>query len=146
VGVYDNILHDDPGSVPDRFADIASEQGGVSMDSKHDLPKIWEKLEQLPDNRVGFLVACRNGSNYTAMLWGTDFPIVQTECIPPNKCIIVLIFGGDADFGKRGTAFTVHHPDFEPVETTREVIRSLGFTYDQDIYTRKRQQFEQFDL
>ena len=116
------------------------------MDSKHDLPKIWEKLEQLPDNRVGFLVACRNGSNYTAMLWGTDFPIVQTECIPPNKCIIVLIFGGDADFGKRGTAFTVHHPDFEPVETTREVIRSLGFTYDQDIYTRKRQQFEQFDL
>ena len=145
-GIYDGTLHYDLGSVPDRFADIASERGGVSMDSKHDLLKVQEKLGQLPDSRVGFLVACRNVNNYTTMLWGTDFPIVPTECMPPNKCIIALIFGGDADFGKRGTAFTVHHPDFEPVETAKKVIRSLGFTYDQDVYIRKRQQLEQFDL
>lgn len=146
VGVYHDTLHYDPGSVPDRFDDIASERGGVSMDSKHDLLKVQEKLGQLPDSRAGFLVACRNGSNYTAMLWGTDFPIVPTECMPPNKCIIVLIFGSNADFGKRGTAFTVHHPDFEPVETAKNVIKSLGFTYDQDVYTRKKQQFERFNL
>ena len=146
MGIYDGILHHDPGSVPDRFADIASEQGGVNMDSKHDLPKVWEKLEQLPDNCGGFLIACRNGNNYTTMVCGIDFPIVQVEHMPRNKCIIVLIFGGDTDFGKRGTAFTLHHPDFESTEVARKMIRSLGFTYNQDVYARKRQRFEQFNL
>ena len=146
VGIYDGIPHHDPGSVPDRFTDMASERGGVDMDSKHDLPKIWEKLEQLPDNCEGFLIACRNTANYTTMVCGIDFPTVPVDRLPRNKCIIVLIFGGDTDFGKRGTAFPLHHPDFESTEVARKVIRSLGFTYSQYAYNRKRQLFEQFDL
>lgn len=146
IGVYRGVVHSDPGSVPDRLTDVASDLGGVSVDSKHDLPKVWSKLEQLPDYQMGFLVACRQGGNFPPELWQTDFPIVPLEHMPNNKCIIVLNFGSDGTSGKRGTAFVVHNPDFEPVEVAKKIIRSLEFKYNQEIYVEKIRLFKQFNL
>ena len=146
MGAYQGNVHSDPGAVPDRLSDVASKYGGVSMASKHDLQKTYEKLEQLRDDQDGFLIACRQGNDLHTMLCGTDFPIVPPESIPDNKCIIVLIVGGDATSGGHGTAFVVHNPNFKPVEVAKKIIRSLGFKYDQDIYTKKVQQSKQFNL
>ena len=143
---YNGTLYYDPGSLPDRFSDTATKLGSVNMDSKLDLPKVQNKLRQLPDNRVGFLVACRDNDNFTSLMCGTDFSTVSPESMPHNKCIIVLIFNGNMDFGKRGTAFIIHHPNFEHTATARNIIQSLGFEYDQDVYTKKRKQFSQFNM
>ena len=145
VGVYDGVVHSDLGSVPERLSDVASDRGGISADPKHDLPKIWRKLAQLPDNRVGFLVACRRGGS-RIQIGRTDFPIVSPEYMPPNKCIIVLNFGGDGVPGGRGSAFVVHHPDFKLVEVAKEIIRSLEFKHDQDVYAEKTWLLEQCGL
>ena len=146
VGVYDGIIHSHPGTVPNRLSDVASNHGGISLDSKHDLPKIEEKLTQMRDDHVGFLVACRLGGDHPTMLWGSNFPIVPLELIPPNKCIIVLDFDSGSAFGKRGTGYVLHHPDFGQPEVARNIIRSLGFKYDQDRYARKVQMFNELNL
>ena len=146
AGVYGGIVHSQRGAVPDRLSDVASNLGGVSLDSKHDLPKVWEKLTQLRDDHVGFLIACRRGSDFPTMLWESDFPIVPQELIPPNKCIIVLDFDGDPVFGERETGYVVHHPDFGQPEVARKIIQSLGFKYDQDRYTRKIQMLKELNL
>lgn len=145
VGVYDGGVYSDPGSVPDRLADVASDRGGISIDSEHDLPKIWRKLAQLPGNRVGFLVACRRNGN-RILLGRTDFPIVPPECMPPNKCIIVLNFGGDEAPGGHGSAFIVHHPDFKLVKVAKKIIQSLEFKHDQGVYAEKIRLLKQYDL
>lgn len=132
IGVYNGKIHADAGSVPARLADVRSNLGGVSMRPKHDLPKVWKKLEQLPDDRTGFLIACRRSSNHWIDIWGTNFPEVPPESIPPNKCIIVLNIDAGATSEKPGTAFLVHHPDFKP-EVAKKIIRSLKFKFDPNI-------------
>ena len=146
VGVYDGIIHSHPGTVPNRLNDVASNHGGVSLDSKHDLPKIWAKLAQLRNDHIGFLIACRPGNDLPTMLWGSNFPIVPLDLMPPNKCIIVLDFDGGPAFRKRGTGYALHHPDFGQQEVARNIIRSLGFKYDQDGYARKVQTFNELNL
>ncbi|MCY4490370.1 MAG: hypothetical protein OXC46_02780 [Thaumarchaeota archaeon] len=135
--MFHNGIHNYPGSRSDGFSNIITKRGSANMDSKYDLPKVQKKLSQLPGDRVGFLIACRDNRNFTAMMCGTDFPTVSPESMPCNKCIIVLIFSGSMDFGKRGTAFIIHHPNFEHTKTARNIIQSLGFEYDQDVYTRR---------
>ena len=146
VGVYGGIVRSQPGAVPDRLSDVLSELGGASLDSKHDLPKVLEKLAQLRDDRVGFLIACRRGNDLPTMFCGSNFPIVPQELIPPNKCIIVLDCDGSLVFGERGAGYVVHHPDFGQPEVARKIIQSLGFRYDQDRYTRKAQMFKELNL
>ena len=146
VGVYDGIIRSHPGTVPNRLSDVASNHGGVSLDSKHDLPKVEEKLAQLRDDHVGFLVACRLGGDRPATLWGNNFPIVPLDLIPPNKCIIVLDFDGGPAFGERGIGYVLHHPAFGQPRVARRIIRSLGFKYDQDRYARKVQMFNELNL
>ncbi len=148
MGCYQGNVHSYPGGVPSHLSDVASDNGAFSLDSKHDLPKVLDKLNNLRDNHAGFLIACRQGprSNFSAALWGTDFPIVPLGLISPNKCIIVLNVSNSAAFGERDTAFVVHHPAFRPVEVARKMIQSLGFKHDQDIYARKTQLFKQFNL
>ena len=135
-----NDPHIDHGSVPDRLKDVASDQGGINMSSKPDLPKIMDKLGQLRDGHAGFLIACRQQAGPTEMT-ATDFPIVPPESIQANKCIIVLDFDGEMVFGKHGTGYLVHHPGFNQSsrEVARKVIRSLGFKYDQSRYTQKKE-------
>lgn len=142
MGDYNGKIHADRGSVPARLANVRSGRGGVSVRSKHDLPKIWKKLDQLPDNRTGFLIACRYGDIYPPNLGRTDFPIVPSDHIPPNKCIIVLNFvAGETS----GTAFLIHHPGFKP-EVAKKIIRSLKFKLDQNIYAEKKQIYKQYNL
>lgn len=133
-----NDPHIDDGSVPDRLKDVASDQGGINMSSKPDLPKIMDKLGQLRDEHVGFLIACRQQAGPTEMT-ATDFPIVPPESIQANKCIIVLDFDGEMVFGKRGTGYLIHHPSFNPSykEVAQKIVQSLGFKYDQTRYTQK---------
>ena len=136
IGVHGGTIYSDPGSVPNHLSDVASSLGGISLDSRHDIPKICRKLNQLPDDRVGFLVACTQGGNLP-VLWGPDFPIMPPEIIHPNKCIIVLIFDGNTASEERGTAFMVHHPDFKHIEVARKITQSLKFKRNQDIYDNK---------
>lgn len=145
MGVYNGKIHVDKGSVPDRLANVKSSLGGISMSSKHDLPKIWKKIEQLPDDRTGFLIAVRRSSNHPIDIWGTSFPIVPPERMPPNKCIIVANIDAGATSEKLGTAFLIHHPNFKP-EVAKKIIRSLKFKFDQNTYTEKKQNYKQFDL
>ena len=146
VGVYDGIVHSHPGVIPNNLSGVASKHGGVRLDSKLDLPKVREKLAQLRDEHVGFLIACRHGDDLPTILWGTDFPIVPLDTIPSNKCIIVLDFDGVLAFGKRGTGYMLHHPDFSQPEVAIKIIQSLGFKYDQDRYTRKIQMSNKLNL
>ena len=138
-------IHSDPGSVPDRFNGVVSDHGSVSLDSNHDLPKVWKKLDQLRNDHVGFLIACRP-RNSSLMGFKSDFPIVPQKCIPPNKCIVVLDFDGGSAFGERGAGYVVHHPNFAHIEVAKKIIQILGFRYDPDRYTEKVQTLKQFNL
>ena len=142
MGVYNGKVHSYEGSVPDRFRDVASPSGAVSMHSKHDLPKVWRKLKQLPDDRTGFLVACREPSVYQPERWEIDFPVVPQGSIPYNKCIIVLNFDNSVAPGKRGTAFVVHNSAFKHIDVAKRIIQSLKFRYNQDVYDEKVCRFE----
>ena len=146
MGVYNGEVHSHEGSVPQRLRDVASDHGAVSMNSKQDLPKVWKKLKQLPDDRIGFLVACRERGVFPPERSQSDFPVVPLDCIPDNKCIIVLNFGSDEESSKRGTAFVIHNPAFEAIEVAKQIIQSLEFKHDQKIYDEKVQFFEQFGL
>ena len=130
--------HIDRGSIPVRLKDVASDQGGINMNSAPDLPKVMEKLGQLRDEHTGFLVACRP-QTMPSEITATDFPIVPPESIQTNKCIIVLDSDGEMAFGKRGTGYLIHHPDFDQSsrDVAKKIIRSLGFKYDQSRYTQK---------
>ena len=130
--------HIDRGSVQAGLKDVASDHGGINMNSTPDLPKIRKKLKQLRDEYTGFLVACRQKAMPPDMT-ATDFPIVPPESIQTNKCIIVLDFDGGMVFGKRGTGYLIHHPDFDKSsrDVARKIVQSLGFKYDQSRYTQK---------
>ena len=129
--------HIDHGSVPYRLKDVASDLGGLSMNSAPDLRKVWDKLGQLRDGHTGFLIACRKQAQPLEMT-ATDFPIVPPGDIQTDKCIIVLDFDGTMD-GEHGAGYLVHHPDFDQAskEVARKIIRALGFKYDQSRYTQK---------
>ena len=139
-------IHSYPGSVPTRFNNVVSNHGSVSMDPSHDLPKVWKKLDQLRNDHVGFLIACRPRNDFPIMWFKSDFPIVSQERIPPNKCIVVLDFDGGSAFGKRGAGYMVHHPHFAHLEVAKKIIQVLGFRYDPDRYIEKVQALKQFNL
>lgn len=130
--------HIDYGSVPVRLKNVASDQGEINMNSAPDLPNVMKKLGQLRDEHTGFLIACRPQA-IPPEITATDFPTVLPESIQTNKCIIVLDFDGGGVFGKRGTGYLIHHPDFDQSSrnVAKKIIQSLGFKYDQSIYTQK---------
>ena len=109
-----------------------------NMSSKYDIPKIYDKLAQLPNDRPGFLVVCRDDWHSPLRPEGaTSFPVVPPKNIPDNKCIIVLEFNGGLAPNKHGIACIVHHPTFQHVETAKRLIRALNFSHDQSIYDKR---------
>ena len=120
-----------PDSVPARHRDVVS-GGHVNLSSEPDIPKIKEKLNQLPDDRPGFLIACRAPSLLET--GGTDFPVIQPRDIPANKCIIVLKFEDDTHL-PTGTAFIIP-PNHKHADVAKRVIHSLGFVHNQNMYDK----------
>ena len=125
IGAGGVIVHEDDGIVPEDKKDIMTDLGGTDIDPMHDFPKVMKKIEQLRDDHVGFLIACRQ--NYPPRLF-QDIPQEWGCRLPKNKCVIVLYLN-NIEFEIHGAGYVVHHPEFAYHETAKRIIQSLGFEY-----------------
>lgn len=102
---------------------LTTKLGGLGGDPDRDWIGLEDKLDQLPDDRPGFVVV-----GYP--IWPTihRYHIEPEYCqgIPANKCVIVLDFDLNAT-SLTGHSTLYHHPKCICVDMAKAISKEMGF-------------------
>lgn len=102
---------------------LTTKFGGIGRDQDRDWIGLEDKINQLPDDRPGFVVV-----GYPIWITFFRYQIQPKYCqgIPTNKCVIVL----DIDLettGLAGHSILYYHPQCTCVNTAEVISREMGF-------------------
>ena len=102
---------------------LTTRLGGLGGDADRDWIGLESKLNQLPDDKPGFVVA-----GYPIWPPSHRYRIEPKYCqgIPPNKCVIVL----DIDLSRSslsGRSILYCHPNCSCVDIAKTISRDVGF-------------------
>ena len=102
---------------------LKSKLGGLGGDPDRDWIGLEDKLNQLPDDRPGFVVV-----GYPIWFPFHRYHIEPKYCqgIPVNKCVIVLNIDLKAT-GLSGHSTLYHHPKCTCVGTAKTISKEMGF-------------------